>query len=198
MKKNMRRIHEPSEIFTVTVRVGESDDPEGRTVRWKTEKQVDLILDQFGKWLAGLIRPVPGAATPKTVTLKDTGGTNRTVYVFGTSSAGSQVFNGQLAGTRVGVGSSNQAAARTDYNLISQLGSLAETNDGLWDSGAGTITFVGSVYLSAGGTVRETGFFGYWYEGTGSRYTFMLFRDVISDVVIGAGKYAHIQYTINL
>jgi len=84
------------------------------------------------------------------------------------------------------------------FSLISQLGSLAETNDGLWNSEAGTITFVGSVYLSAGGTVRETGFFSYWYEGTGSRYTFMLFRDVIADVVIGAGKYAHVEYTINL
>jgi len=193
-KKKMRGLNE---IFTVTVRVGEADDPSGRNVRWKAEKEVDLILNNFGILLAGLIRPVPAVTTGKSVTMKDTSGIDRTVYVYQSTGVSPYYFNTGLAGTRIGVGSSSQAAARTDYNLITQLGSWASTGDGVWTSATGKITFSGSVYLSEGGTVREVGFLGY-FQYSGGIGGFLLFRDVISDVAIGAGKYAFVQYTINL
>jgi len=188
MRRKKARINQ---ILTVHVRIGESDDPEGRTVRWKAEKDIDLILDQFGVWLAGLIRPVPGVGVDKSVTMKDITNTSRTVKVY----ASTAWFNTNTAGTKVGVGSSSQSPARTDYNLISQLGTLENTSDGVWTSADGKIVFTGSILLSAGGTVREVGFFGYWYY-VSALGTFMLFRDTISDVVIAAGKYAHVEYTI--
>jgi len=173
------------------IRIGESID--GRIARTLAEKKSDLVLDNFGKWLAALIRPVPGVATSKNVTLKDTGNADRTFAVFSTAG-----FNYTLAGTKIGVGSSGTAAARTDYNLGAILGSLENTTDGVWTSSSGQVTLSGSVFLSAGGTVRETGFFGRWKD-TGDVYRdIMLFHDVVSDVIIGAGKYAFVQYTIQL
>jgi len=195
LKRKKKKLKGLNEAITVTVRVGEADDPLGEDVRWKLEKEVDLILDQFGKWLAALIRPVPGASQSKTVQLQDITNATRTLNIYATSNT----FNyGGLSGNYVGVGSSNQTPVRSDYNLISQLGSLAVVTDGVWTSATGKITFSGSVYLSAGGTVREVGFFAYYFDSGAAYRTFMLFRDVISDVVIGAGKYAFVQYTINL
>jgi len=174
------------------VRIGESID--GRIARILAEKKSDLMLDNFGNWLAALIRPVPGAATTKTVSLKDTSNAARTLYVYSSTAP----FSNVLGGTRIGVGSSSTPAARTDYNLGAILGSLANTTDGVWTSSTGQITFSGSVYLVSGGTVRETGFLSRWADGAPTYYDFMLFHDIVSDVVISAGKYAFVQYTIQL
>jgi len=175
------------------VRIGESID--GRIARILVEKKSDLILDNFGVWLAGIIRAIPPAQAITSVTLYDTGNTARTVNLYGSPTIGTY---GGLTGTEVGVGSSSQAAARTDRNLVSQLGSRSNTSSGVWTSATGLITFSGSVLLSAGGTVREAGFFASWRDSGDTVRVFMLFRDVISDVVISAGKYAFVQYTIQL
>jgi len=158
----------------------------------RREKESDLILNNFGTWLAGHIRtPAGGAAT---VTLKDTGGNNRSVDILGIS----QLFNGPRngdTGTQVGVGSSSQAPARTDYNLIAQLGSLAGTTDGAWSSSLGRVTYSASIVLAGGGTVREVSCFAVWFSSI-TLYTFMLFRDNIADLVIDPGGSAFVLYQI--
>jgi len=51
---------------------------------------------------------------------------------------------------------------------------------------------------SSGGTARETGFFARWADGSGALYDFILLQDIVSDAIMGAGKYAFVQYTIQV
>jgi ethanolamine utilization microcompartment shell protein EutS len=81
-------------------------------------------------------------------------------------------------GCRVGVGTGATAAARTDHNLQTQVGSWAATSGtASWTSATGLVQFAGSVLLMAGATV-------------------LMFHDIFSGVVIAAGKYAHVAYTL--
>jgi len=183
-------------LESVIVRVGVYETPCSKRPLILLEKESDLILNQFGRFLAALIRPV--ALATKDVTLQDTGNATRTVRVWAASGATFNLHGTIAGGFMCGVGSSSQAPARSDYNLISLLGSLQNAIDGVYESTTGIITTSSTIPLAAGGTVREVGFFLRCSDTANVQRTFILFRDVVADVVIAAGKNAFVEYAIQL
>ena len=164
-------------------------------------KENDLILDNFGLWLSSFF--VPGSQNPYTaVSVKDTGNTSRNVSAWGSTStnvAVSQYQHSVNLACSVGVGTGATAAARTDYNLQTQAGSWTALGGGsAWTSAAGNVTFAGSVFLSAGATVTESGVIVDWNGTDNVSRRVLIFHDVFSGVAIAAGKYAHVAYTIQL
>ena len=161
----------------------------------------DLVLDNFGTWLAALIRAPVNATI--TASLTDSGGTARSTAIY-TTGAGGAVFNydagsGSL-GTQLQVGSSSTAPARTDYVIGTAFGGAPES--GLFDTGtgssaAGVIAASGSIVAGAAITVRETGFYARWYSAAAVR-TLMLFHDAVTETVFAAGAPVTVQWTITL
>jgi len=164
-------------------------------------KPDDLILDNFGYWLAGLIRTPVQAST--SVTLKDSSNTNRTVAIFATS--GNYPFNMyfyQKCGTQLMVGSNATTATRADYTVGTAFGTAPES--GLFDTStgsyaAGYISFSGAVTAGGSGTVNETGFYGYWAGNSADSYSFMLFHDNLeTGQPFTAGQTINCSYSIDL
>jgi len=165
----------------------------------------DLILDNFGTWLAGVVR-APASSTLTTVSLTDTGNAARTVHIYGEDSA-AQVFNhassaAPLIGTKLQVGSDDTAAERDDYTVGTAFAGAPEsgtfsTNNGSYAVGA--ISFSGAITAGDSITVKETGFFGSWIYYSNSLGAFMLFHDILdSGVEYAAGETVNVAYNIDL
>lgn len=166
----------------------------------------DLIIDNFGVLLAGLIRsPV---ASQLYVMLNNVSGVARALYIYSKTSNGQANWTSGYgfevtAGTRLQVGSSNAAAARNQYSIQTPFEAAPEngrfgSSTGVY--GGGAVSFSGAVSAGGSGTVNETGFFGYWpYNLTSTCDEFMLFRDVLSSgVSFVAGNTLNVSYSINL
>ena len=165
-------------------------------------KPNNLIMDNFGAWLAGFFRaPVIGN---KAVTLTDSAGTPRnTVYVY-YDSATEGVFNidaGDILGTRFQVGAGLTPAARADSNVETAFGTAPE--DAVFDSGSGSyavgsIAVAGAIIAGGAGTINETCLFGAWtYELTAA--DFLLFHDILAaGEAFVIGNTITVAYTINL
>jgi hypothetical protein len=178
----------------------------------------DLILDNFGKWLAAIIQtPTAWFANTSfaTVTLKDTANTDRAVPTYANAvSSYMAAFNSMasstttLTGTKLQVGSGTTAAARSNYTIQTAFGSAPENTrfpTGPGSYASGYVVVSGSVAAGGSGTVNETGFFGTWNygtPGTSSGYgvaDFMLFHDILgSGVAFAAGNLLMTSYSINL
>jgi len=158
----------------------------------------DLILDNFGTWLAGLIR-APIAAS-ESVSLKDSGGSTRTVLTY----AANMHFNDSDSevGTYLQVGSGTTPPARADYSITTAF--LTAPESSFFDTGSGSysvgaISFSGSITAGGSGTVNETGFFARWVISGLPAYQFMLFHDVLgTGVPFTAGEIITVSYSINL
>lgn len=172
----------------------------------------DLILNNFGVWLAGVVFPptVLGNTTGyNTCALIDTSNTSRTVAIYRqTSSLIYNTFSGTYsttAGVNIGsyiqLGSGSTAAARADYAIETALGTAPEsglfgTNAGSYAAGA--ISFSGAVSAGGAGTVNEMGWFCKWYYGA-DMGTFMLFHDILgAGVAYVAGQTLNASYAITL
>jgi len=165
-------------------------------------KPNNLITDNFGTWLAAFFRaPVVGI---KTITLKDSGGTDRALVHIYYNIANSGVFNidtGDKIGTSMQVGSGSSAAARSDYSVETAFGNAPE--DDLFDTGTGSyavgsIAVAGAIIAGGAGTIAETCLFGSWtWVDTGA--DFLLFHDILSstEAFVG-GNTITVAYTINL
>ena len=156
-------------------------DKNGKLKSVSKSKVRNLILDNFGKWLAGLIRaPSTGY---KIVSLVDTSGVSRNTRTF---SSGTDTFNNTLygaAGTKIRVGSSETPPARGDHAIGTPFVTAPES--GFFDTNTGSyidgvITFSGSITAGGSGTIRETGFYARWWVTGNVYYDFMLFHDTIS------------------
>jgi len=155
----------------------------------------DLMLNNFGLWFAMLVS-TPGA-TP-TCTVTDTGNNARTLQAYG----GNVFDNVNSMGTRLQLGSSSTTPARTDIAIGTALPTAPES--GVFGSGAGSyasgvVSWSASVTAGGAGTVRESGFFGYFGDNVGTLRTIMLFHDLISPVVpYVAGNVLTCSYSMNV
>ncbi len=179
-------------------------------------KPDDLILNNFGYWLAALIQPPTswaGGTTYASTTLKDTANTSRTVATYANACsiyAGTFNYAGtaQNTGTYLQVGSGTTTAARADYNIETAFGTAPESgvfSTAVGSYAAGYISFSGAVTAGGSGTVNETGFFGKWIYGTPNSAVevdvanFMLFHDNLeTGQPFTAGQTINCSYSIDI
>lgn len=169
-------------------------------------KPNNLILDQFGTWLAGFLR-APVSAN-KNISITDTANNARTMVIY-YDQATSFTFNcfdvGLVTcGSRIQCGSGTTVATRSDYAIETALGTAPE--NALFDSGTGvyavgSIACAGAVVAGGAGTVNETILTGHWRWGTGgdTEADFALFHDILgSGEAYVLGNTITVTYTINL
>ncbi len=175
----------------------------------------DLILNNFGTWLAGLITtPVDWTeVVVKNITLTDSDNSSQTVKLYArcfTTSNNNNLFNapyattaGQPIGAQIMLGSGTTAAARTDYAIETPLSNAPENT--FFDVspasyGAGNISFTGAVTAGGSGTANESGLFFKWaVVGSNIRSKFMMFHDILaSGVAYTAGNILNTSYSITL
>lgn len=189
------------------LQVYETDYPNGPPINPKKVmcKDNDLILDNFGGFLSAFISAYTGSVLAVGYSMNSTANVSKTNYVWYTSNSNefnraTQSQNGWLVG--VGNPVSPTAPARPNYNLQTQVGSWTPlSGNSTWTTGTGQITFAGSVLLAAGATVTEAGAVCQMELGdySGAGYgQYLMFHDTFSGVVIAAGKYAHVAYTLQL
>lgn len=153
-------------------------------------KKSDLILDNFGKWLAGLIQD--GSAI-RTVSITNEAGASKTLKVYETTSI-SQFFNYATSGRGafIAIGSGTTSPARGDYSLVTKEGE-AGVNPASYL--AGVILFSASIVLGASKTITESALKMKWNDSGAILVEFLLFRDTFAGVT---GTQFTVQYTINL
>jgi len=162
----------------------------------------DLILDNFGLFLAALIRSPTIAITY--VSLTDTGNTARALAIYYNTIT--TTFNIQSAcaiGTVLQLGQGTSPAARDNHVIESALGSAPEnaifgTSNGGYAIGTGSLSFSGAISAGGSGTVNEMGFHGR-FGLSGVAYSFMFFHDILaSGVAFVAGNTLNASYAIIL
>ena len=195
------KLRAPFQHFA-TVIISEGDIIKGIS----QSKPNNLILDNFGILLAGLMRAPVDAE--KEVTLTDTGNTGQTVGAYGTYAANTQHFNyfdaAYPTGTRVQVGAGTTPAARADYDIETAF--IVAPEDDLFDSGtgsygAGSISVAGAITAGGAGTINEILFTGrwIWQGGSATLADFALFHDIlVSGEAFVLGNTITVAYTINL
>jgi len=164
-------------------------------------KPNNLILNNFGVWLAGFIRQPTIAQTD--VNLQDITDTTRNLilYLNAPSESMFNVDSNEDLGTKMRVGSGVTPAARDDYDIETALGTAPE--DDVFDSGVGsyavgTISVAGAITAGGAGTINETGFYGAFGYGT-TVTDFMLFHDIlVAGEAFVLGNTITVAYTINL
>lgn len=176
--------------------------PDGKVKAQGSSKPNNLILDNFGTWLAAFIQAITEAT--RTITLTDDGGTSRTVYIYGETAYLFNYPDGAVdIGTQLRVGSGSTAPARDDYAIETAFATSPEStyfDTGTGSYAAGAISLSGSITAGGSGTIREVGLFGYWTAvAAGTRYRFMLFHDALSPAVsFSAGDIIGVSYSITL
>ena len=142
----------------------------------------DLILNNFGVWLAHLMQGPSQTNVLGYSMLNITNTARASTSIYGYAAGGS-TFNGSTAlGTQIQFGSGATAAVRTNYSIQTALGSAPENTR--FPSGAGAyvnnyISFGNVIIAGGSGTINEIGLFGYWYWLGTTADTYMLCRDVL-------------------
>jgi len=176
----------------------------GSTMKDKNGKIIsNLILDQTGIWFAGLF-PIVSTAL-KQVSVKDTGGVNRTVFMR--QNGANLFFNTALGamGVELQVGSGSTPPARTDFTLETAFVSAPENGtfvlgtDGNYNSGLGNLKYAGIITAGGAGTINESVTRSRWRDSAGVTRFFTMFRDIISpgQAFIAAQTIA-LEYTVQL
>ncbi len=165
----------------------------------------DLILNNFGNWIAGIFR-APSTGNMD-VTLTSVTPTARSVPIYKAQFSSLYAFNAyaqnQFAGAlgmQMQVGSGVTPAARANTKIETAFGTAPESgrfgasNAGY---GGGTMSISGSTGAGGAGTVNETGLFAVWNYGYGLSDTFMLFHDILGvGVAFVAGNTLLVSYSI--
>jgi hypothetical protein len=142
----------------------------------------DMFTNNFGLWLAGFfqganqLKPSGGQFTGIN---EANGGLSGLIYATYYSSYQYPFNNTTGMGTQFKIGSSNAAAARTQYAIQTAFGTAPEstrfpTGPGCYAVAGGVISFCGAITAGGSGTVNEVALFGNWYNGVE-----MLARDVL-------------------
>jgi len=161
----------------------------------------NLILDQFGIWLAGIFRKNVGGNT--SIILKDNTDTNRTVNIYGDLNN----FNRGLGttGSALKVGSGNTAPARTDFGIETPFVTTPESlnfalgANPIYSSGLANFKTAGIITAGGAGTINESVHEMIWRDSALSNRVFTIFRDIISPAVpFIAGQSIALEYTIQL
>lgn len=161
----------------------------------------NLIMDNFGKWLAIWFRsPISGQ---NTVVLKDITDTNRNVICYDNQQNFNQ-FNvdaADILGTSIQIGSGSTPATRADVNvetafIVAPEDALFDTGNGAY--GAGGIAIVGAIVAGGAGTIAEVCLFAQW-TWTDTLASFLLFHDILGATeAFVLGDTITATYTINL
>ncbi len=172
-------------------------------------KPNDLVLDNFGTFLTGLLR-APQLGDTR-VSLNNLSGVGRlcTMWGFQPSTSYNMSFNvycqyqcNTPMGCFVQVGSGATAAARSNVAIETAFGTAPESGRfGASNSsyGGGTLGIAGSTGAGGAGTIREAGlFFVCFYSTGGSVYdTFMFFHDILgAPVAFVAGNTIIVSYAL--
>ena len=159
----------------------------------------DLILDNFGFFLAGLIRTPINAQT--TFVLLDVTNTNQTVGVGGTYPF---CHTNSIYGTWLRVGSGTTPAAPGNYEIETAFGTAPEnarfgTSPGGYGAGSNALSFSGAVSAGGSGTVNEQGFYMQGFNTSQQNKIFMFFHDILpSGVAFVAGQTINSSYGVTL
>jgi len=165
----------------------------------------DLILRNLIRLMGALYRPQPAADLTTTFTAYDITNTAQSLNTSVPSTT-AYLFNCvvDVAGTGYGregtlLGFGNPATAPTPARTDTELASLVSTivpSSTVTDETNWRVTVTGSYVWTAGGTVRETGLYGKFYNGSSTTtIAFLLYHDAVSDVVVPAGGTVSITYT---
>jgi len=159
----------------------------------------DLILRNLVRLMGGIYRPKPPSETTTTVSLTDIGNVARTVYIAlaggcPTFLSGSVTY--ALSGALLGFGNPATAPTptRTDYELSSKVAEITPSST-TTDETNWRVIVTGSYVWVSGGTVRETGQYGYYCDTGGTWRTFLNYYDAVSDVVVPPSGTVSVTYT---
>ena len=173
------------------------------------DPEKDLILRNFARLLGGILRPKPASDLTTSVTLIDNTNTSRTLNISnaGSMTTGWHVFTRcygyaptSVHGSLLAFGNpaSPPTPARTDYELVAKVAEIVPSSTTV-DETNWQVIITGSYAWADGGTVTETGLYGYFAYGDSSWARFLLFHDAISPgVSVPAGGTVSVTYTIQL
>jgi hypothetical protein len=172
------------------------------------DPEKDLILRNLARLLGGILRPKPASDLTTTVALIDNTNASRTLYITntGTLTTGWHIFirpytvPNSIHGSLLAFGNpaSPPTPARTDYELVSKVAEIVPSSTTV-DETNWQVIITGSYVWTAGGTVTETGLYGYFAYSDNAWARFLLFHDAISPGVdVPAGGTVSVTYTIQL
>lgn len=152
----------------------------------------DLMLDNFGKILAGFFTYQRATARSVQLARSDTGA------LYGVNIWWTSYSSMTLGGTYIKIGDGNAAPTRSDWNLTSPLaspvGDAYYPSDGVYCGGV--VASMVSIACAFSGVCREVGLF---YDPQAYSYDFMLFHDLLQQSVsFSAGQAVHVVYGVNL
>ena len=162
----------------------------------------DLILDQFGVLLAGVLSKFTGV--DKIIQLKSKTGALINLRAIGAGTTFPQTGFGGI-GNSFQIGSGSTSPARTDFDIETAFGTAPEnTNmfpatDPVFNSGLGNFKMVASITAGGVGTINESIWIGRFLNTSNATNEYAFFRDVISPAVpFVAGQTIALEYTIQL
>jgi len=168
-------------------------------------KPNDLLLDNFGNWIAGLALPTFNSGITKT--LKNDAGNNIDMYM-GYLTGAAFYWNHQVnvaPGFVFRLGSSSVAPARTDYKIgaafataVSE-GTWLESSYGMYTESNASSVFAGACVAGSVGVLKEAMVFSWWgRSGVDGPYYFALTHDAINPVSFGTGDVLCATCTISI
>jgi len=158
----------------------------------------NLILDQFGIWLAGIFK---GGLLSNTVVIKDETNTDRTLRIYST---GNTFQNKDSLRALFRVGSGTTAPIRTNLALETPFVTLPESSSiessiPIFNSGLGNFKQVGSITAGGAGTINETILLVIWRDVVPADRVITLFRDIISPAQpFIVGQSIALEYTVQI
>ncbi len=163
----------------------------------------NLILDQFGVWLAGLFSFQ--SASARNILIKSTGGIIKTVGVYTSGTFFGILQGGITVGAKIQVGSGSTAPARTDFTIETPFGTAPESSafvapsNPVYNSGLGNFKYNSSISTGGAGTINESILTARWRDIGLTVDNYILFRDIISpSASFIAGQTIALEYTVQL
>lgn len=154
--------------------------------------------DNFGKLIAGIFRPPSTSIT--TITLKNTGGVDRDVRVYGTDA---NIIWNLTKSAQVQIGKGTSTATRQNADIEIPFTSSPEnvgkavTQPQAYNSALGKITIATLISPTGGsGTITETAFTQAWQDQGSNSERYLIFRDLISGSSFLAGQAININYEV--
>jgi len=164
-------------------------------------KRNNLILDNFGIWLAGLIR-APVSANKQSAEYLDTAGVADKWFMY-QNGAGTDEFNkGAGAGFNMQIGSGVTPATRGDYVIETPF--IVAPEDDVFPSGngayaVGVVSCVGVIVAGGAGTINETVLYAYFNDDANNLENVAFFHDILATgEAFVLGETITVTYTINL
>jgi len=163
----------------------------------------NVILDQFGIFLAGIFKRRTGGAN--TVSIKDITNASQTLNIWNSSATFCLASPVSGVGYEVQVGSGTTVPARTDFNIETAFGTSPESlkfsavSNPVWNSGQGSFKYAATISAGGSGTINETIQLALKATAAVGIKTFAVFRDSISPgVAFVASDTITVEYTIQM